>query len=198
MQKIVTTIATALALSIGQAHASETCTDISNDQRRLACYDAEYRPAIELETVSEWNVSEQTSPIDDSKTVVLRTTAIEAIAGRFGRDSRPNLILRCHENKTVMYFSFEQHHMADIQGYGRVTLRVDQQNAVTRNMQASTDSKALGLWNGGQSIPVIRSMFDGDVLTVRATPFSESPITVQFPITGLEEAISPLREACNW
>ncbi|UXZ55808.1 type VI secretion protein [Halomonas sp. 7T] len=198
MQKIATYVATTFALLIGQAHASEACTDISNDQRRLACYDAEYRPAIERENVSEWNVSEQTSPIDDSKTVVLRTTAIEAIAGRFGRDSRPNLILRCHENKTVMYFGFEQHHMADIQGYGRVTLRVDQQNAVTRNMKASTDSKALGLWNGGQSIPVIRSMFDGDVLTVRATPFSESPITVQFPIAGLEEAISPLREACNW
>lgn len=185
-------------LAISTAHASEECASISNDQRRLACYDAEYRPTAERKTVSEWVVSEQTSPIDDSKTVVLRTSAMEPVAGRFRRDSRPSLILRCHENTTVMYMSFDAHHMADIQGYGRVTLRIDQQNAVTRDMLASTDSKALGLWNGGRSIPVIRSLFDADVLTVRATPFSESPITVQFPISGLEEAITPLREACNW
>ena len=185
-------------LAVGTAHTSEDCADISNDQRRLACYDAEYRPATERQIVSEWNVNEKTSPIDDSKTVVLRTESIEPVIGRFGRDSRPSLILRCHENTTVMYMSFDEHHMADIQGYGRVTMRVDQQDAVTRDMLASTDHKALGLWNGGRSIPAIRSLFDADVLTVRVTPYSESPITVQFPIGGLEEAISPLREACNW
>ncbi|WP_417862413.1 type VI secretion system-associated protein TagO [Vreelandella venusta] len=185
-------------LAIGTAHASEDCADISNDQRRLACYDAEYRPAAERQTVSKWSVNEQTSPIDDSKTVVLRTETLEPVAGRFGRSSRPSLILRCHENTTVMYMSFDEHHMADIQGYGRVTMRVDQQDAVTRDMLASTDHKALGLWSGGRSIPAIRSLLDADVLTVRVTPYSESPITVQFPIGGLEEAIVPLREACNW
>jgi len=185
-------------LAVGTAHASEECADISNDQRRLACYDAEYRPAVEAESVSEWTVSEQTSPIDDSKTVVVRTDALEAVLGRFGRDHLPSLIMRCQENRTVMYIHFDQLHMADIQNYGSVTMRVDQQQASTRNMQASTNSTSLGLWSGGQSIPVIRSLFDADILTIRATPFSESPVTVQFPISGLEEAITPLREACNW
>lgn len=52
--------------------------------------------------------------------------------------------------------------------------------------------------SGGQTIPVIQEMFDAEQLTVRATPFNESTITVQFPIAGLQEAIEPLREACNW
>lgn len=194
--KILAGIMTLLA--VGTAQASEECADISNDQRRLACYDAEYRPATEHKAVSEWIVNEQTSPIDDSKTVVLRTESMEPVMGRFGRNSRPSLILRCHENTTVMYLSFDEHHMADSQGYGRVTMRVDQQDAVRRDMLASTDHKALGLWNGGRSIPVIRTLLDADVLTVRVTPYSESPITVQFPVGGLEEAIVPLREACNW
>ncbi|GEK71576.1 MULTISPECIES: type VI secretion system-associated protein TagO [Halomonas] len=189
---------TAMASSLGAAQASEGCTDISNDQRRLACYDAEYRPAQEVSQESSWMVNESTSPIDDSKSVYLRVTSKEPVQDRLGRDVDAALWVRCMENKTSMVLQFGGHHMASLNQYGQVTLRIDDQQARTMRMNESTNNKSLGLWNGGSSIPVIRQMFGHDTLTVRATPFSQSPITTQFPITGLEEAIEPLREACHW
>jgi len=65
-------------------------------------------------------------------------------------------------------------------------------------MDESTDNKALGLWSGGESIPVIKKMFGKKQLIARMTPFSESPITVEMDITGLDAAIEPLRTACGW
>lgn len=35
-------------------------------------------------------------------------------------------------------------------------------------------------------------------MIVRFTPFNESPVTAKFNITGLEEAIKPLRDSCGW
>ncbi|WP_176372167.1 type VI secretion system-associated protein TagO [Halomonas citrativorans] len=198
MQKIATYIATAFALLIGQAHAADDCVDISNDERRLACYDAEYQPSSVVAQESAWMVNNSTSPIDDSVAVYMRVFSKEPITNRLGRQADAELWLRCVENTTSMIFKFAGHHMADLNQYGQVTLRIDDQQARTLRMNESTDHSSLGLWSGGQSIPVIRSMFGKDTLTVRATPYSQSPITTQFPISGLEDAIEPLKEACNW
>lgn len=197
MKGQISLIALTLAVS-HSAFGSSECVEISDDQRRLSCYDAEYQPAVVSQSVSEWQVSEEASLIDDSKTVVVKTMSLDEISDRVGRSSHANLVLRCHENTTSMYMTFAGNHMTDHQQYGRVVTRVDQTDAVNYSMSVSTDNRALGLWSGSRSIPFIRSMFESETLTVRATPYSESPITVQFPISGLEKAVEPLREACNW
>lgn len=63
---------------------------------------------------------------------------------------------------------------------------------------ASTDNKALGLWSGGKAIPVVKQMLGKSTMITRMTPFSESPFTATFNISGLNRAIEPLRKACNW
>ncbi|RYF35466.1 MAG: hypothetical protein EOO38_28875 [Cytophagaceae bacterium] len=88
--------------------------------------------------------------------------------------------------------------MSSLQGAGRVTFRVDNQKAETKNFEESNDHEALGLWSGGSSIPWIKSLFGGDRMYVEATPYSESRISDFFPIAGLEESVTPLREACGW
>lgn len=193
-----TTIALSLALLAPATWAAEECAGIQDSQRRLACYDSEYRPATTVTTESAWEVRRDVSPIDDSVLVFMAVLSSEPIPARFGRDDYATLHLRCHENTTSLILGFAGNHMTSHQQYGSVTLRLDDQPAQTRRMNESTNRRSLGLWRGGDSIPFIRSMFGHDVLTVRATPFGESPITTQFPITGLEEAIAPLREACNW
>ncbi|WNL39843.1 type VI secretion system-associated protein TagO [Halomonas sp. PAMB 3232] len=198
MKTAKSTVAAAIVFFIGQAHAAEDCVDISNDDRRLACYDAEYQPSSDVTQESDWMVNSETSPIDDSTAVYLRVFSKEPVTDRIGRQGDAELWIRCSENTTAMIMKFAGNHMADLNQYGQVTLRIDDLQARTMRMDASTDHSSLGLWSGGRSIPVIRSMFDHDTLTVRATPYSQSPITTQFPITGLEEAIEPLREACNW
>jgi type VI secretion system protein VasI len=56
----------------------------------------------------------------------------------------------------------------------------------------------MGLWSGGQAIPLIKQMFGRKNFLVQATPFNESPLTLDFDIIGVEEAVKGLRTACDW
>jgi len=88
--------------------------------------------------------------------------------------------------------------MSDLEGRGTVTYRIDTAKAQKKEFTESTDHEALGLWNGGSAIPWIKAMFGGARMYVEATPFSESAVSDFMPISGLEEAIKPLRESCGW
>lgn len=155
-------------------------------------------PAEPREPPSPWRVSRWTSDMDDSPAVALVSKSDELITGRFSGAGRAELLLRCLENTTNLYVKMNGHFLADIQGYGNVRYRIDDRQPATLRMKESTDNEALGLWSGGQSIPVIRRMFGHDKVTMQVTPFNQSPVTVSFPITGLEETIAPLRQACHW
>jgi type VI secretion system protein VasI len=119
------------------------------------------------------------------------------ITARFGNAGPMRIFLQCRENITLFYVTFNDHFMSDHQ-HGKVIYRLDEKPAGEKNMRESTDHKALGLWNGGASIPFIKQMFSHEKLLIRATPHSESPVTATFAISGLENAIKPLRENCGW
>lgn len=165
-------------------------------------------PAESLETASvpktvpieagAWIVSEDISAFDDSRTVVLSIQSSEAIRGQFGPAAPAVMHLRCKENRTVLYLWLNDLFLSDIQGFGTVELRIDNQKAQSVRMAASTDNKALGLWDGGSSIPFIKKLLSGQTVVFRATPYNESPVEFSFDLTGLERAIAPLKEACSW
>lgn len=200
MQKLsVLLVASSLGLASAVANASDECVAITGDKERLACYDMKYRPASTATTASAWSVQESKSKMDDSTTVILHVESEEKVPSRFGRGAvTADLYLRCSENSTSAYFILGDHFLAEIQGYGEVTYRLDAQKPKTTSMSESTDNKALGHWSGGAAIPFIKGIFGHDAMVVRITPFNESPITVTFPVSGLEEAVSPLRKACRW
>lgn len=199
MRAIVLTAAVcSAAMTIVSANASERCASIASDSERLACYDLEYKPATKVTSASKWQVSESVSPMDDSKTVNLHVESDEPIRGNFGGRETADIYIRCQEKTTSMYFVYAGNFLSSIQGYGEVTYRLDDHKPVTRSFEESTDNKALGLWNGGAAIPFIKGMLGKSVMTVRITPYNESPITTQFQVSGLEDAIKPLRAACGW
>lgn len=146
----------------------------------------------------QWRVQTDTSAIDDSKSVYLQVTSDNDIPGKYGGMGPATLLIRCMENTTSVMLKFNDHFMADIQGYGDVTYRIDERKAAKRGFEESTDHEWLGLWNGGAAIPFIKTMLGGEKMIVRATPFSESAIEATFRIGGLEEKIEPLRSACSW
>jgi len=202
-------------LIAGTAHTAEPsgilkCSAITDGVKRLECFDnlassdqaeANKQASEDLggQTTSDnWHTTINQSKIDDTTTVILLTPSKDEVQGRFNRTATPVLILRCLENTTSAFINFDGLFMADSGGYGRVTFRVDKTKAVTRSFSASTNHKALGLWGGGQAIPFIQNLMDGSALIVQATPHSESPVTMEFDISGLKEAIQPLRKACNW
>lgn len=190
-------------LSIGgapfsSAEAAQRCVDISDDERRLKCFDLEFRKTRDVSGRAEWTLIEEKSRIDDSTNVFLHVKSLEPISRRFGGQDSASLWISCRENSTDLYINFAQNFMSDHDGGGRVITRIDQKPARTISMQVSSNNEALGLWSGSTSIPFIKSMLGGETMFVRATPFSESALSMDFPIAGLEDAIEPLRAACKW
>lgn len=196
---IMRILSTILLASLGSAScAADDCVTIGDDAKRLACYDMKHRPVSTIEQASSWEVRESVSKIDDSKTVVLRTTSKEAVPKQFGGSDTADLYIRCSENATSLYFVLAGHFLADSEEYGQVTYRVDNQKARTYSFSSSTDNKGLGQWSGQYAIPVVKHLFDAQQVIVRITPYNESPVTVTFPISGLRQAIAPLQAACKW
>ena len=146
----------------------------------------------------KWRVSEDTSQLDDSTTVVLSLDSDEMIAGQFGAAGPAQIYLRCLENTTSVFVVLNDMFLSDIQGFGTVDYRIDAKKADKVRMQSSTDNKALGLWSGGSAIPFAKVLMDGQKVVFRATPFNESPVQFSFDLIGLPVAIEPLRKACKW
>lgn len=179
------------------------CAAVENGVMRLECFDnlAKKLGVAEADTVvskaGAWNVEVDTSPIDDKKNVYLSLNSNELIPSRFGTSSgRASLLLRCKESKTSAYVVWGNNYI----GLERTSIeyRIDKNPVVNTRVGISTDGKATGFWSGGEAIPFIKKLLGKDQVLFRVTPHSESPVMVTFPISDLEAAIKPLREACKW
>ncbi len=189
----------------GSANAADIkdCAKTENDLDRLSCYDKiSGRTPIVIPTkeiVGKWDLTTSTSKITDDKTISLYLQSEEVVNCGWNRGDKIAVVLRCHEKKTSMYFSTGCHMVSsDYNDYGDVTYRLDADKARTVGMDVSTDNKAIGLWSGGKSIPVIKQMLDKNEMVVRMTPYGQSPFTASFKIAGLKDAIKPIREECKW
>lgn len=196
------------------AGAAEQCNAISDENLRLACWDKLYPPVQGVSSAAAsssnepsseepiepifWYTRTDTSAIDDSKGVYINIQSIGTVPGKYGDSQPAELLLRCSEHVTAVTLQLADNFMADTEGYGTVTYRIDQKPAQKKDFQESTDNSVLGLWSGGAAIPFIKSLFGAKTLIVRATPFNESAMEATFNITGTQEVVKPLRAACGW
>lgn len=183
--------------------AVSSCMTIDSPLDRLACYDKESGRTPTVETLksasTKWIVGRDKSKLTDQEGVFLHLESKDAIHCRFGPDSTATLIIRCKEGTTSAYISTECHlASSDYNDYGHVRYRIDTKPAGLAKMNESTDHRALGLWSGSRAIPFIKQMLGGKELIAQFTPYGESPVSAEFPISGIEDAIKPLREACKW
>ncbi len=186
------------------AHADfAKCLEIVDEAARLDCYDdahGYHSPKDESAPVADsgaWAVQSELSKIDDSTNVFMTLQSEEETNCRY-KTGTHTLMIACRENTTSMWITFAGCFMSSIQGKGRVTYRLDGDPAQTARFRESNDNMALGLWSGGSAIPFLKRLLDHDRLLVRATPFSDSTVTGEYDIKGIDTAIAPLREACNW
>ncbi|RCS25253.1 hypothetical protein DUT91_00010 [Phyllobacterium salinisoli] len=206
MERFRSAVAAAVYFFAQSAIAQDSgkeCAAIEDAGKRLLCYDGVFRTAIDVQsptrTTGKWAVSTETSKITDTVDHFISLESDDAFPGKYGRSPQnARLLIRCMESKSTIYFNFGDHFLADIQGYGDITFRVDERKAEKRGFDESTDHSALGLWSGGTAIPFVKKLIGGKKLVVRATPYNESPITATFDLRGMDEAIKPLRAACKW
>jgi hypothetical protein len=133
----------------------------------------------------------------DSEQIVLETTALETAECRFGR-KHTKLVFECHEGKVSA--RFDTHCRISTYGLSEedlVTYRVDRREILTRRFTESEDNRALGLWNNDESSAFIETLKGGAQLAARIKPQTYEPFIATFDLTGFDEAIQPLLEACN-
>lgn len=203
-----------VAVAVGATQAEDTidrslrqCAAKVDSVERLSCFDAAVAPLVQAANkaatappaadVGAWENVTEASAIDDSTTVLLTVAAKDPYPDDY-QMRKPTLHIRCMQNVTSLYVNFDGDYMSDVAGRGSITMRVDKSPATKHSMDVSTNNESLGLWTGGQAIPVIKRLMAGDVLLVQAIPVSASPVLVEFPIHGLGAVIGPLRAACKW
>ncbi|WP_334327200.1 type VI secretion system-associated protein TagO [Gilliamella apicola] len=193
---IFTNFAFAESLSISTIGS---CKSINDNEQRLACYDAAFEvntSVVETNSKSKWVITEEVSPIDDSKTVMLSLKSESPIKSDFSQVI-PTLNIQCKERETDFYINFNiflsTHDIKPI-------TRIDSDKAVNGvEWYISTDYKALFYPGSQKKInEFIKTLKDKKKLFIQVTPFSKGSVNTTFDLTGLDEAIKPVREACNW
>jgi type VI secretion system protein VasI len=163
----------------------------------------------------KWHLAESHSPMDDSKTEVLRVDAEEQIHGPLGAIT-PSLVLRCKEKKTDVYIetgmaaSIEEGIDGGPSDFHKVRLRLDDIPASYESWGESTDHKALFArdiiledqanivaMNGG-AMTLAKTLAKAKTLTFEFTPFDGSPQVMHFDLRGLDSHLNKVAEACGW
>lgn len=173
------------------------CAAIKGDLARLNCFDklakdnnltGNKSTSAKIAGKGKWEVSTKTNPIDDSKTAIL---FLEADSGRGKYGDKVFLVARCQSNKTELYINWNSY----LGREAHVLTRIGDNKASTSKWGISSDSNASFK---SRPIPFLKAMMKENKFVAQVTPYNENPITAIFNIAGLENAIKPLRETCNW
>ena len=175
------------------------CAANNSDALRLICYDdlaillGVDKPITKVTTgEGKWLVREIRSPIDDSVNVYVSITANETVKSGYNKVS-PELYMRCKENETNVYLTWNLYLGSE---QIKMLTRFDKLKANKDGWAVSTDYKTVFLI--GSNIEYIKKIMKHDKLLTQITPYGESPVMATFDVSGLSEAIKPLRKACHW
>ena len=187
------------------------CAGEINSAERLVCFDelskelgVDKPTKSNIKTQSKWIVEKDKSPIDDSINVTMALEAESTIQSSY-KSSTPVLVIRCKENRTSLYIQWGVY-LTTQETY--VLSRLDREKPVTAEWNISSDYEATfypnspsGYFRGRGAldlIPFIKELMFHETLLVQTTPYGASPVITSFDIKGLTDAITPLRETCNW
>lgn len=190
-------LAPAIAFAVEDNEVA-TCAANNNTVQRLACFDDlakrhNLAPASTVRAVAapgKWWTQTNTDPLND-KAVHIASLSAESGRGRFG--DAIGMVIRCKDNKTEMYINWES--FLGMDG-ARITHRVGKEQAISSNWSVSTDHKAS--FFPGSPVPTLKRMLTETSFVANVTPYSESPITATFDLTGIEGALAEIRSGCNW
>jgi hypothetical protein len=144
---------------------------------------------------SQWQVREERSAMDGSKTVTVLREAENDIQGWL-EVKKPTLLVRCKERQTDVYVATG---MAASVEYGTddhtVRLRFDDGAPITQHWSESTANDALFAPN---AVQLARRMAKAKTVAFEFTPFDANPAVVRFNLDGLRPHPDTVASACGW
>lgn len=189
-----------LVLAQTDSRGLAKCAATVSPADRLECYDAlagalgvaeRKVSTTAIAGTGDWKVSIETSPIDDSRNVFLMLDSKESVS-TIGGPNHPTLVLRCKEKKTTAYIAWGTYLGLD---ETTVLTRLDDQPAARSEWNISTDREATF---HRSPVAFAKSLLGKQRFLAQVTPYGENPALVTFAISGLDEALKPLRSACGW
>lgn len=177
------------------------CATVEDDAERLSCYDGLAAEILTLSptkaglAINGWSVTQEASLIEKGQNVFMSVDANETIPDGSGGRERPTLWIRCKDGTTSIYVVWDI-----FLGIDRTSMlhQIDSDTAQGDIWEISRNYKSVGKWSARKSVPFIKSLFGGSKLLTEIVPHDEQAIQVTFDIAGLENAIQPLRQACEW
>lgn len=175
------------------------CSSKKGDLDKIKCFDnlankynlnGVQTSRKEIQDSGKWNVSIDTNPIDDTKTVTLYLLADSGKSSMLGQPVV--LFIRCKSLETNVFINWRDY----LGSEATVLTRIGKEKAETRNWNLSTDSQATFLPRN--EVDFLNKLLIVDSFVAQVTPYNESPVTAIFDVKGLSNAITPLRETCNW
>ncbi|MYI90566.1 MAG: hypothetical protein F4073_01280 [Rhodobacteraceae bacterium] len=143
---------------------------------------------VDQETGS-WEFSSSEDKMDDSKIdmIMLRDDSVE----------KGWLIIRCRNNTTdLMSIWFDGIYYNQSRGVG-IFSRIDKEESTGKRWVAYTNQVASA-GEGSHSINFIKEMFGHERLILQTVSYGDRIIDATYSIKGIENAVKPIREACNW
>lgn len=147
--------------------------------------------ADETSFAGKWFVSESKDKLTDNVTVNAWITNKDAyIKGRLARDI--SISARCSNNKTEAFISFE-----DIVSHDgtQVAYRLDDGEVVKEKWSRAEGGQGLFSPN---SIKFLKNLKEHRKLTFGFTPYASEMVAIDFDISGVDEMIKHISDACNW
>lgn len=175
------------------------CSSKKGDLDKIECFDnlankynlnGVQTSKKEIQDSGKWNVSIDTNPIDDTKTVTLYLVADSGKSSMLGQPVV--LFIRCKSLETNVFINWRDY----LGSEATVLTRIGKEKAETRNWNLSTDSQAT--FFPRNEVDFLNKLLIVDSFVAQVTPYNESPVTAIFDVKGLSNAITPLRETCNW
>ena len=160
-------------------------SDVSTDESHVP--DAAPDPVRPPQPMTgSWTVEERTDPITD---------VVDVFSTLPSESGDQILVVRCMQNVTGVMLLWGDYLGSD--DAPNVTHRFDDDDPQTLLWPMTTSSNGH-LRTSGNAISFARQLLDAGRLAARTTPFRESPVTAIFALTGVHNALAPVRAACGW
>ena len=187
--------------------ATVDCSKIKTDAERLACFDNTSKPnesPVSDGQKSLWSLFTVPSKWDDSVRYGIRLVSDNQIDEGVNDNKYGKILIFCVAQNTGLFFTIADLStntndlLASHGDVGFVRYRLDKEQAKTIEMDLGETERVIGFWSKEQSIPFIKEMFGHDKMLVELKRYNGTKETLEFSINGLQEAIKPVRQECNW
>lgn len=129
-----------------------------------------------------WRSSVTTDPITDNKRIIFRVNS----------SNYESLWIRQDGGKLEMFIAWN----VDLGSTREIIFRIDDRRPETKFWDISTNGQTT--FYPDNPLSIIRTLLDGNQVTVRCTPQGKSPITAIFDITGLKNIATNYNDDLKW